>query len=604
MKKDLRSYILSRAQSPLTTVDQFKWDNLRAPRISDLFTIQDLQELHNLATSIRLSSKTKEKISMIDQIMYRRGFVRYITGTNRLTYRFIEDTSFLAKVAYNNVGTTDAPREFRNQQVLKPFVTRVFEYTPDGVLSIVERVEPITNREEFMSVAEDVYTLITEWLVGEYVFDDIGSNYFMNYGIRKGFGIVLLDFPYMFKVDYGKLICTTKDPSTMSGTCEGEIDYDNGFNQLYCTKCGAQLFAKDLAKNIEQEKVLIKGGYNKMLTLNLNITGGSKNVNIKENGEDRFFNSIPNKPITPVKTIDVRTEKEKEAERKMLEEKAATAIGVNGVIVEDRPEAVHEIDAKAEELEETAIGKADKTEEFQLEDDDVKEEKPSDLESPMIIHSDDDAEFKQKASEEKIDDSNIDKMFEKKSGVEEIKSMINALSEEDFVEIAKHMFSKIILEGGSENEVTVENIEDQECLLIKIHPEVCTDNDSKVEVEEQRTLLTVYIPTSVIVNMINSKKFVELVNKDDKYTGFVDYAGATINKKDIEQNAEDEKVFVLIGDNGNYITDKFGQIICISKIDNKYVNRVQLISNTKMQAINSQTNVKKTEDLKPGAINN
>jgi hypothetical protein len=261
----------------MTTVEKFNWDNLRAPFISELFSPYDLQELHYLATSVKMSSKTKEKIQRIDKIMMSRGFTRFISGTNRLTYRFIEDTSFIAKVAYNNIGTQDAPREFQNQMVLKPFVPKVFEYTPDGVLSIQERVEPITNREEFMSVAEDVYTLITEFLLGEYVFDDIGSNYFMNYGIRKGFGVVILDFPYMFKVDYGKLICAAKDPTTISGTCEGEIDYDDGFNELHCTKCGAIYTAKDLGKRIEDEKVMIRptqGGlemFGQFINLNLSV---------------------------------------------------------------------------------------------------------------------------------------------------------------------------------------------------------------------------------------------------------------------------------------------------------------------------------------------
>ena len=95
------------------------------------------------------------------------------------------------KVAYDDIGLGDNPREFINQQYLKPFCTKVFEVSQNGVLAIVERVNPITNREEFLSVAEDVFTLLTEYIIGEYVMDDIGTKYFMNYGLRKGFGPVL-----------------------------------------------------------------------------------------------------------------------------------------------------------------------------------------------------------------------------------------------------------------------------------------------------------------------------------------------------------------------------------------------------------------------------
>lgn len=605
MQKDLRSYILTRIQSPLTTIEQFNWDNLRAPSISELFSPQDLSLLHNYATSLKLSAKTKEKIALIDRLMYARGFRRFITGTNRLTYAFIEDTSFIAKVAYNNVGTTDAPREYQNQMVLKPFVPKIFEYTPDGVLSIEERVEPITNREEFMSIAQDVYTLITEWLIGEYVFDDIGTNYFMNYGIRKGFGVVILDFPYMFKVDYGKLICAAKDSTTLSGTCEGEIDYDDGFNKLYCTKCGAIYRAIDLGKQVSDEKVMIrptKGGI-EMFNINLNLTGGSKNMNTHQTlGGNPYTGFTPMKPIAPVIKQEKKEEPVKE-EKPVVdvmppkEKTITTPVGVNGVVVEDRPEAVHEVD------DEKPVGAV--TEEFFNDEEKKEPVKEEALESPMSIH-DDDEEFKAKAKEESLDSVISDDIVKKLFGddimnkVESVKDIIDKMSKEELMDIIKHIFTKITIEAGEANslKLTTADIEDSDSIEgveFNIQPEIqLVEDETVLDIDPQ--VLSVFIPLDVLVNLASTFKS----NNDEnaEYSGnFIEYAAATINKKDVNQHSINERVFALIADNGNYLTDKFGNIICVSKIDNKFVSNVSVMSDN-----NRIGDVKQVDNLKPGAV--
>lgn len=48
--------------------------------------------------------------------------------------------------------------------------------------------------------------------------------------------------------------------------CGGEIDYDEGFNHLICTKCGTEYFARDLSKKGDNKKVLVvkKGVLNNM----------------------------------------------------------------------------------------------------------------------------------------------------------------------------------------------------------------------------------------------------------------------------------------------------------------------------------------------------
>ena len=88
--------------------------------------------------------------------------------------------------------------------------------------------------------------------------DDIGADYFMNVGIRKGCHPVILDFPYMFELDGKKLEChTVLNDGTV---CRGDIDYDEGFNKLVCKKCGTVFRARDLAKHVRSWTFSEDGG--------------------------------------------------------------------------------------------------------------------------------------------------------------------------------------------------------------------------------------------------------------------------------------------------------------------------------------------------------
>lgn len=181
-----RSYIIDRLKSKTMSIDEFNFDNLQAPPIAAMFTPYDIARLNQIAKSIKYAAKPQVKYQEIDKIMRSRGFEKFIAGTNRVVYRPLENNTFLVKVAADAVGLGDNPREFQNQMIFKPFVTKVFEITPCGTLGVFERVVPITSREEFLSIAPDIFEVINSWFIGEYVLEDIGTRYFMNWGIRKG----------------------------------------------------------------------------------------------------------------------------------------------------------------------------------------------------------------------------------------------------------------------------------------------------------------------------------------------------------------------------------------------------------------------------------
>lgn len=254
-KVDVLDILRTKKSDPLN----FHFENLWIPPMNCYLYPSDVEALRKIATSARLSSKIQQKYKMIDDIMTARGFKRFSAGTNRVVYRFLEDTRFLVKIAVDKVGMQDNPLEYKNQFLLQPFVTKMFYVSPCGTVGFSERVLPIKNKEEFRQIASDVFDILVNKILGLYVVEDVGTKYFMNWGIRPGFGPVLLDYPYVYNLDGDKLYCNWTNPMT-GECCNGEIDYDAGFNHLVCTRCCKTYMATDLRDNSIDNKIIIKRG--------------------------------------------------------------------------------------------------------------------------------------------------------------------------------------------------------------------------------------------------------------------------------------------------------------------------------------------------------
>jgi hypothetical protein len=187
-----RSDISREIYSKKRLIKDFDFDKLLHLPISNYLTRDDISRLHYLATSAKWSSKSKnEKIVEVNKIMNPRGFEKLASGTNRFVYKNIFDQSFVLKVAIDVVGLNDGPDEMMNQRFVKPFVTKVFDATPCGTVTMAERVNVIKNRHEFEDIAGTIFDILHNFFIGKYVLEDIGTDFFANWGIRDGFGPVL-----------------------------------------------------------------------------------------------------------------------------------------------------------------------------------------------------------------------------------------------------------------------------------------------------------------------------------------------------------------------------------------------------------------------------
>lgn len=269
-----------------TTLDEY-YESLTAPSISMLLLPQDLDDIHKVVTSVKLSGNGEKRILAIRDIMARRGFTQLAGGTNRSVFTHPNYPNIAVKVAIDNVGIHDNPAEYNNQFVLKPYCTKCFEVSSDGAVGIFEKVGRIRNSCEFLQMWDDIYS-VCEYFIGEkeLLLEDFGVNFFMNWGIRYGYGPVLLDFPYVYDIDWDRLRCDK--PNLDGSICHGIIDYDDGMNFLVCEKCGKRYRALDIAK----KRDISKSVFSKML--------GGKKMHIQIKRGDHVVKDVNSQDVSKV----------------------------------------------------------------------------------------------------------------------------------------------------------------------------------------------------------------------------------------------------------------------------------------------------------------
>lgn len=260
MQESYKDKIMGILETPQISPLTFNFDIMMSRPLNTLIHPQDGWDIYELAHSLKYSSRLSYKLKCIDEIMKSRGFTKMGAGTNRVIYRFLEDNSILLKISFDRIALQDNIGEYKNQHLLKPFVPKTFEIHPSGALALSERVRPIKRMAEFIEIGDDVFDIITNVFIGKYVLEDIGTKYFMNWGIRDGFGPVLLDYPYCYELDGKKLYCNEIDQIT-GQPCNGVIDYDDGFNKLICTKCGKHYLAKNLENSIKNNSIIVNDSH-------------------------------------------------------------------------------------------------------------------------------------------------------------------------------------------------------------------------------------------------------------------------------------------------------------------------------------------------------
>ena len=235
---------------------EFDYGGLKRPPIHSYLPFNIINQIKNLVHDPKLMARPSQKYKLMNDILRPIGFRHLASGTNRRTFYSIFDEGIVLKIALDSVGEEANLREFQTQYFIQPFCAKTFDVLPDGLIALSERVEPMKEEDYKNTWSSDIFDFIFQILNRGYIMEDVGGNFFKNWGVRFGFGPVILDYPYIYEIDWHKLKCSKKDPIT-NDKCLGDLDYDysRGMSEIICTKCGARYSAKYLAKLVNVSEI-------------------------------------------------------------------------------------------------------------------------------------------------------------------------------------------------------------------------------------------------------------------------------------------------------------------------------------------------------------
>ena len=210
------------------------FDDLQGPMVEDLFDAETIKSIKLVVTNPKIKF-FKDKFRILAGILNPLGYILAHAGTNRVVFQPQFDDSFVVKIGLDIAGRTNNPNEIVNQKYLKPFVCKCFDTTDDGVIGTFERVVPIENLYQLWSVREDIFDIMRAITK---IIDDFGTEAFKNWGVRKGFGPVLLDYADMYILDKDTAYCRKPIDWHSTAVCGGELGYTPGYNKIMCKKCG------------------------------------------------------------------------------------------------------------------------------------------------------------------------------------------------------------------------------------------------------------------------------------------------------------------------------------------------------------------------------
>lgn len=225
-----------------------KWNHMTKPPLLYYLPINIIQQIEEVTRDVKLMNKPDKKMELVNQILAPYGFKPLASGTNRRSFYCEYDPTIIIKLGSDVVGREDNKSEYVLQHILKPYVPKIYDIFPSGVLALEERVEPLSEEEFKLKHSKFAFDCIFFILSKGYIMEDVGTNFFKNWGVRLNGGPVILDFPYLYEVDYNKLKCDFVDRNGVR--CDGYLDYnyDTGMNEIICLKCGRRYSAKSLAK--------------------------------------------------------------------------------------------------------------------------------------------------------------------------------------------------------------------------------------------------------------------------------------------------------------------------------------------------------------------
>lgn len=217
------------------------------------------------------------------------------SGTNRIG--FLID-GYVFKFSLDKDGMIDNRREFLYAKDLFPYVIKVYECVPNGLISVSEYVTVFDidtfNNPEIQGKMRKILSDISDVLL----IGDVGitSKNYANWGTRRSGEICMLDFAYVYSISYKTFLCRC-DNSTF-------LRYDKDYVNLYCPRCGRKYtfgtIRKRITKKIQEEEI------GDIRRLSYNISSPYEEVNVVDDFEPEKVKKEKeeeNRPLTAKEKI-------------------------------------------------------------------------------------------------------------------------------------------------------------------------------------------------------------------------------------------------------------------------------------------------------------
>ena len=148
--------------------------------------------------------------------------------------------------SYAKYKRIDNKREMLYTRNLQPYVVKVYECTPSGLIAITEFVD-IFTLNEFHEHQEEMAEILNE-ISKNFLIGDVGitgKNY-VNWGTRNDGTICILDFAYIYSVQYKVFSCACNDDALLR--------YDSKYVKLICPYCGRSYTFGEIRRKITRKQ--------------------------------------------------------------------------------------------------------------------------------------------------------------------------------------------------------------------------------------------------------------------------------------------------------------------------------------------------------------
>ena len=189
---------------------------------------------------------------MIENLLtkFNVPWTRLGTGTNRIGVLI---DGYVFKFALDKDGMIDNRREMLYTKDLQPYVIKVYECVPNGIVAVSEYVNSFSisdyhnpeNRAQMRKILEEISSM---FFIGDVGFS---TDNYGNWGVRSDGNICMLDFAYVYSSSYKTFLCGCDD-STL-------LVYDRDYVNLVCPRCGRKYtfgqIRKRITRKVQEEEI-------------------------------------------------------------------------------------------------------------------------------------------------------------------------------------------------------------------------------------------------------------------------------------------------------------------------------------------------------------